>query len=704
VFHELIRKASLPILTVTSFAAFANLVVAGCRLVSAESLPDGLKALADIATGARTLDGALGTTGLAAVAAEMARVAEDQARHFTHPGPARDDALALFWQVAPDAFADPATFAAAHLDPALTTDRMVAAIKAGPQARDFSAAPLAEQFFRTVALATLKVMLARAATVTALTPALWGQSLRSDAEILRLLRELHATRETTIPEITLIAMARKIIPRVTDRDEALRALDAAADLAAEAQARGEAGTNVDAFVDATLARLAALTAGGHLDQAAATADAAVEDAAAGLSQLLAAAIRQHRLAFDAEGAARHVIRRITLEAAGPAALFDAMTNEWSVWYERGRDRGPRLDLEVAIALARHRTVLAHEPDQRGAALNSLGIALATLGEREGGTARLEQAVAAYRAALVETTRERVPLDWARTQMNLGTALRMLGERESGTARLEEAVAAYRAALEELIRDRASFDWARAQANLGTALARLGDRENGTGRLVEAVVAFRAALEGMNRDLVPLDWARAHVGLGAALTTLGERTNGTAELEQAVVAFRAALEELIRERAPLDWGMTQANLGTVLAGLGERETGTGRLDEAVAAYRAALGELTRERVPLDWARTQMNLGTALQTLGDRGWGTLRLEQAVAAYRAALEERTRERVPLDWARTKANLAMALATIADRTGQTRTAALSEIDTALEVFRTSGAAPYTAWAEGVRAWIAGQ
>ena len=45
-------------------------------------------------------------------------------------------------------------------------------------------------------------------------------------------------------------------------------------------------------------------------------------------------------------------------------------------------------------------------------------------------------------------RERVPLDWAMTQNNLGNALQTLGERESGTARLEEAVAAYRAALEE----------------------------------------------------------------------------------------------------------------------------------------------------------------------------------------------------------------------------------------------------------------
>jgi hypothetical protein len=68
--------------------------------------------------------------------------------------------------------------------------------------------------------------------------------------------------------------------------------------------------------------------------------------------------------------------------------------------------------------------------------------------RWSGTARLEEAVAACRAALQERTRERVPLDWAMTQNNLGTALRTLGARESGTARLEEAVAAYRAALQE----------------------------------------------------------------------------------------------------------------------------------------------------------------------------------------------------------------------------------------------------------------
>ena len=83
-------------------------------------------------------------------------------------------------------------------------------------------------------------------------------------------------------------------------------------------------------------------------------------------------------------------------------------------------------------------------------------------ERESGTTRLEEAVAAYRAALEENTRARVPLEWAQTQMNLGVALWVLGTREGGTARAEAAVAAYRAALEENTRARVPLDWALTQ--------------------------------------------------------------------------------------------------------------------------------------------------------------------------------------------------------------------------------------------------
>jgi tetratricopeptide (TPR) repeat protein len=110
-----------------------------------------------------------------------------------------------------------------------------------------------------------------------------------------------------------------------------------------------------------------------------------------------------------------------------------------------------------------------------------GNALRILGERESGTTRLEQAVVAYRDALRERTRERVPLQWAMTQNNLGNALMRLGERESGTARLEEAVAAYRDALKEYNRERAPYYWEQTQRNLEPALRLLEDRKRQTRR-------------------------------------------------------------------------------------------------------------------------------------------------------------------------------------------------------------------------------
>jgi hypothetical protein len=114
-------------------------------------------------------------------------------------------------------------------------------------------------------------------------------------------------------------------------------------------------------------------------------------------------------------------------------------------------------------------------------------------------------VAAYRAALEESTRERVPLDWAGAQNNLGNALLTLGERETGTARLEEAVAAFRAALEERTRERVPLDWAMTQNNLGIALAALGEREAGTARLERRWRLSRGA-GGADAERVPLDWA------------------------------------------------------------------------------------------------------------------------------------------------------------------------------------------------------
>jgi exonuclease VII small subunit len=167
---------------------------------------------------------------------------------------------------------------------------------------------------------------------------------------------------------------------------------------------------------------------------------------------------------------------------------------------------------------------------------ALGDSFELYGEQLGDSPKLEQAVTAYQEALKEYARERVPLQWAKTENNLGSALAVLGERESGTAHLEQAVTAYQEALKENTREHVPLDWAMTQTNLGSALAVLGERESGTARLEQAVSAFQEALKERTRERVPLEWAMTQSNLGAALSSLGERESGTARLEQAVAAY------------------------------------------------------------------------------------------------------------------------------------------------------------------------
>jgi tetratricopeptide (TPR) repeat protein len=287
---------------------------------------------------------------------------------------------------------------------------------------------------------------------------------------------------------------------------------------------------------------------------------------------------------------------------------------------------------------------------------NLGSALWVLGEREAGTAKLEQAVATYREALKEFTRERVPLDWAMTQNNLGNALRSLGERESGTAKLDEAVAAYREALKERTRERVPLDWAETQNNLAGALVHLGSRGTGTAKLEQAVVAFREALNEVTRERDRLRWAMIQSNLGSALVVLGDREVGTAKLEQAVVAFREALKEKTRERVPLEWAATQYNLGSALVSMGIRGGGAAKFEEAAVAFRDALKEMTRERGPIQWASVNINLAVALQGLG-------KFEEAVTVHREVLEVFTRESAPLYWATVQHNIGVLLLSIGTR-----------------------------------------
>jgi hypothetical protein len=89
--------------------------------------------------------------------------------------------------------------------------------------------------------------------------------------------------------------------------------------------------------------------------------------------------------------------------------------------------------------------------------------------------------------------------WAETQSNLGNALRGLGERESGTARLEEAVVAYGEALKERTRERVPLGWAETFGNQGITMMIIADRTN-DGALAETamtqvVMAYETMRDG-----------------------------------------------------------------------------------------------------------------------------------------------------------------------------------------------------------------
>ena len=286
--------------------------------------------------------------------------------------------------------------------------------------------------------------------------------------------------------------------------------------------------------------------------------------------LLEAALQTDLLRFDAAGAAARVEKIVSLQHENdPKALFAALRAREDQFDVEGSDKGVNFSLQVAIAIARREAALARGADEHGVALNDLGNALKTLGERESGTKKLDEAAAAYREALKENTRERVPLDWAMTQMNLGNALSRLGERESGTGKLAEAVAAYREALKENTRERVPLQWAMTQNNLGNALKTLGERESGTKKLDEAVAASREALKERTRERVPLQWATTQNNLGLALEALGERESGTGKLIEAVAAFREALKEYTQEQAPHQHQIAQRNLDRAIAMLAQR---------------------------------------------------------------------------------------------------------------------------------------
>jgi tetratricopeptide (TPR) repeat protein len=291
--------------------------------------------------------------------------------------------------------------------------------------------------------------------------------------------------ESGVTENTLIKQARRMAGDTPDLEAAWAELQNAMEIAVKVQADGHSPSNHGDFVDEVMRRVAELAAQGEYASASAQIAEALDEGDAAYqakqTRLMGRGVDIALLDGDSAGAAQLLVRKADMEAGGQIE-FEDLRRTQNTYYEKGRDKGIALDLKVAIDLAQMKVARARTADERGTALNDLGAALQTLGERDSDTQRLEQAVVAYERALEEWTQDRVPMDWATTQNNLGNALAILGNRESDTQRLEHAVVAYERALEEWTQDRVPMDWATTQNNLGAALKSLGERDSDTKRL------------------------------------------------------------------------------------------------------------------------------------------------------------------------------------------------------------------------------
>jgi tetratricopeptide (TPR) repeat protein/pimeloyl-ACP methyl ester carboxylesterase len=320
-------------------------------------------------------------------------------------------------------------------------------------------------------------------------------------------REIAKAADAGLERATILELARPLRSgEVIDFDQAIVELRHAVSIALGVIAKGERGSNQEAFVEDVLKRLAETTKKGDFDSGAKAVDDALAEFDRREEEHRAASRRSRETLLEA-GAEQDLLRRDPASVAQRIEAIAAMDSmdgnpawsqkyreRWDAFYAEGDEKGINLSLEVAIEMARLMAASAREGDQRGTALDLLGNALRTLGERESGTARLEEAVAAYREALKENTREGAPLQWAVTQNNLGNALARLGERESGTARLDEAVAAYREALQERTRARVPLDWAFTQMNLALVYRALFDEDRQPRHLDDALESADGALE------------------------------------------------------------------------------------------------------------------------------------------------------------------------------------------------------------------
>ena len=192
---------------------------------------------------------------------------------------------------------------------------------------------------------------------------------------------------------------------------------------------------------------------------------------------------------------------------------------------------------------------------------------------------LSKAIQSYKDALLERTRERFPLDWAKTQNNLGLAYTNLASVRDKEVNLSKAIQSCKDALLELTHERFPLDWAMTQNNLGNAygdLALVRDKEV---NLSKAIQSYKDALHVYQESVFPFDFAMTQNNLGITLNDQGNLEAARDAFLAGARAYRAnGLEEqaqpLEEDARRLDLFLDARRLAE-LVGLNRKEPSPGR---------------------------------------------------------------------------------------------------------------------------------
>jgi hypothetical protein len=264
--------------------------------------------------------------------------------------------------------------------------------------------------------------------------------------ILDLLVKAYAeesARARDVAEGFINEMAKKVAgDRNLDFEGKKQAVRNAIDIYEKEIAGGQTQTNIDDIVDQALVIARSLVDVGKSGLARATLRQAAEAMrreeeerheryVAGITVLHNHARDIAFATHDGEAAADAIVSLAeAIHGSNAAMVAQSLNSEAATLYEYGRDRGSNVHLTALIALRRKLLDAASSDDERGLAHDDLGNALKALGERESGTARLEEAVAAFRAALEEWTPEAASHWHDIAQQNLAQCLALLGQRRN----------------------------------------------------------------------------------------------------------------------------------------------------------------------------------------------------------------------------------------------------------------------------------